>query len=86
MPRRRALVPSTSYGLAVAALNLDARPGSRVLTIDRDFPSSVYTWRSFARHTGAEFEASHGGSSKLDRALLEAIDERVAVVAVPNVH
>ena len=82
-----ALVPSTSYGLAVAALNLDARPGSRVLTIARDFPSAVYTWRSFAHRTGAEVRTvAREAHQSWTEALLEAIDERVAVVAVPNVH
>ena len=82
-----ALVPSTSYGLAVAARNLDARPRSRVLTIAGDFPSAVYTWRAFARRTGAEVRsvARKEGRSWTD-ALLEELDERVAVVSVPNVH
>jgi selenocysteine lyase/cysteine desulfurase len=82
-----AIVPSTSYGLAVAALNLDARPGSRVLTIARDFPSAVYTWRSFARRTGAEVRTvEREADQSWTEALLEAIDQSVSVVAVPNVQ
>jgi len=82
-----ALVPSTSYGLAVAALNLDARPGSRVLTIARDFPSAVYTWRSFARRTGAEVRTvAREADQSWTEALLAVIDERVSVVSVPNVQ
>jgi selenocysteine lyase/cysteine desulfurase len=82
-----ALVPSTSYGLAVAARNLDARPLSRVLTVAGDFPSAVYTWRAFARRTGAEVRsvARRDGQSWTE-ALLEELDERVTVVSVPNVH
>lgn len=82
-----AIVPSTSYGLAVAALNLDAPPGSRVLTIAGDFPSTVYTWRRFARRTGAEGQmVARGPHQSWTEALLEALDERVAIVSVPNVH
>ncbi len=82
-----ALVPSTSYGLAVAARNLGARPGSRVLVVERDFPSAVYTWRSFARRTRAEVHTvvreAHRGWTE---AVLAVLDELVAVVAIPNVH
>jgi selenocysteine lyase/cysteine desulfurase len=82
-----ALVPSTSYGLAVAALNLQAPPGSRVLTIAGDFPSAVHTWRSFARRTGAEVRTvSREDHQSWTEALLEELDARVAVVSVPNVH
>jgi len=82
-----AIVPSTSYGLAVAALNLDARPGSRVLTMAGDFPSAVYTWRAFARRTGAEVRAAtREPHQSWTEALLEELDERVAVVSVGNVH
>jgi selenocysteine lyase/cysteine desulfurase len=82
-----AIVPSTSYGLAVAASNLDAPPGSRVLVVARDFPSAVYTWRSFALRTGAEIlTVAREADRSWTEAVLEALDERVAVVAVPNVH
>jgi selenocysteine lyase/cysteine desulfurase len=82
-----ALVPSTSYGLAVAASNLEVRRGARVLMMEGDFPSAVYTWRAFARRTGATVHqvAREAGQSWTET-LLEALDERVAVVSVPNVH
>src|SRR5215203_3570449 len=56
-PEGVALVPATSYGLAVAAANLDARPGQRVLVLADDYPSNWYTWQRFARRTGAEVVA-----------------------------
>jgi selenocysteine lyase/cysteine desulfurase len=82
-----ALVPSVSYGLAVAARNLKASPGSTVVMPAEEFPSNVYTWRAFARRTGAQFVtvAREPGQSWTD-AILGAIDERTAVVSVPNVH
>ncbi|MFL6186436.1 MAG: aminotransferase, partial [Actinomycetes bacterium] len=48
-PEGVALVPATSYGLAVAAANLAASPGQRVLVLADDYPSSWYTWQRFAR-------------------------------------
>ena len=82
-----AIVPATSYGLAVAARNLTAGPGDRVLVLDREFPSSHHTWRRFTERTGAELLVveRQRGQSWTD-AILEAIDERVAIASVPNVH
>jgi selenocysteine lyase/cysteine desulfurase len=82
-----ALVPATSYGLAVAARNLTAGPGDRVLVLDEEFPSNYYTWQRFARRTGAELllVTREAGQSWAD-AILDSIDERVAIASVPNVH
>jgi selenocysteine lyase/cysteine desulfurase len=82
-----AIIPATSYGLAVAAQNLRAAPGDRVLLVAEDFPSNVYTWQAFARRTGAEMLTvqSEPGQSWTD-AILEKLDERVKTVSVPNVH
>ena len=82
-----ALVPSASYGLAVAARNLPLRPGRRVVVLAEQYPSNVYVWRDLARRNGGELvtlpppEAGDWTAS-----LLAAIDERVDIVAVPQVH
>lgn len=86
-PDAIALVPAASFGLAVAARNLDARPGQRVLVPADDFPSDVYTWRAFAARTGAEIlTAGREAGQSWTEAVLAALDERVAIVATPNVH
>lgn len=82
-----ALVPAASYGLAVAARNLDARPGQTVLVPADDFPSDIYTWRRFAMRTGCDIlTVRRPPEQSWTEAVLAAIDERVAIVAVPNVH
>jgi selenocysteine lyase/cysteine desulfurase len=82
-----ALVPATSYGLAVAAANLDARPGQRVLVLAEDYPSNTYTWRRFAGRTGAEVVAvERVDGQSWGEAVLPALDERTAVVAVLATH
>jgi len=82
-----ALVPATSYGLAVVARNLDARPGDRVLVLDGEFPSNYYTWRRFAERTGAELHVVEREPGQTwTESILAAVDERVAVASVPNVH
>jgi selenocysteine lyase/cysteine desulfurase len=82
-----ALVPATSYGLAVAAANLTARPGQRVLVLADDYPSNYYTWRSFCRRTGATVAVAQrrDGRTWAD-AVLDALDDRTAVVAVLATH
>lgn len=82
-----ALVPASSYGLAIAAANTSAGPENRVLIIADDFPSNVYTWRSFARRTGAQLlTVEREPGQNWTEAVCNAIDGRVRVVAVPHVH
>ncbi|PYP80002.1 MAG: aminotransferase [Gemmatimonadetes bacterium] len=82
-----ALVPSVSYGLAIAAANVPVRAGQSIVVLDREFPSGTYTWRELARRTGARIVtvARDAGSSWTD-ALLAALDDTVAVVAAPVCH
>jgi selenocysteine lyase/cysteine desulfurase len=82
-----ALVPASSYGMAVAAANLDAGPDQRVLVLDEEYPSGIYTWRAFARRTGAELHTvrREQGQDWTD-AIQAALDGRAAVVSLPHVH
>ena len=86
-PENVALIPASSYGLATAARNLTARPGQRVLIVAEDFPSNVYTWRAFCDEHGCElFTVDRAPGQDWTEAVLAALDERVAIAAVPNVH
>jgi len=82
-----ALIPATSYGLAIAARNLTAKPDDQVVVLAEEYPSNYYTWRRFCRRTGAELVVTHRepGTTWTD-AVLAKISERTRVVAVPNVH
>ncbi len=82
-----ALVPASSYGLAVAAANLGAEPGRRVLVLAEEFPSNYFTWQRFAQRTGASLvTVGRDEGQSWAEAILGALDERVAVVAAPAVH
>jgi selenocysteine lyase/cysteine desulfurase len=86
-PEGVALVPATSYGLAVAAANLTARPGQQVLVLAGDYPSNRYTWQRFAGRTGAEVvTVERRDGQRWGEAVVAALDERVAVVAVLATH
>lgn len=82
-----ALIPSASYGLALAAKNLPLSSGQQVLVLANQFPSNVYAWKERCREVGAELrflEASPGQT--LSECVLEAIGETTGVMAVPNAH
>jgi selenocysteine lyase/cysteine desulfurase len=82
-----ALVPATSYGFAVAARNLPLGAGQRVLVLGEEYPSGIYTWRAATRRVGAELlTVTRETGQTWTEAVLAALDERVAIVSVPNVH
>ncbi len=82
-----ALVPSASYGLAIAARNLPIGKGQRILVLAEQFPSNVYVWRERAAEAGGTVEAvTHESSESWAAALIGRIADDVAVVAVPNCH
>ena len=81
------ILPSVSYGMAVAAKNLPCPPGSRILTLAEQFPSNVYIWRHLARENGAEVHAvPRPGNDDWSGAVLERLDETIAFAALPHCH
>ena len=82
-----ALVPAASYGVSTAARNVPLAPGRQVLLLEEQFPSNVYPWRERARECGAEVRTlPRPEDEDWTRCILEALDERVAVAALPHVH
>ena len=91
-PARIAIVPSASYGLAVAARNTPVARGQRIVLLHEQFPSNVYAWRRLGDDVGADLHTVMPPEDETGRArawndrLLEAIDETTAIVALPQVH
>ncbi|MET0400778.1 MAG: aminotransferase class V-fold PLP-dependent enzyme, partial [Cystobacter sp.] len=82
-----ALVPSASYGLAVAAANVPVRVGQRLLVLADEFPSNVYAWRELAARSGGQVvTVRRPADGDWTRAVLSELDERVALVALPHCH
>ncbi len=82
-----AIVPAVSYGIEVAAANLPVRTGRTVVVLAEQFPANVYPWRAAIDRDGGEIvtvrRPQHGAWTA---SVLDAIDDRTAVVAVPNCH
>lgn len=86
-PSDIALVPSVSYGIAVAARNLPLRPGQQVLVLAEAFPSMVYAWQEAARESGAEvLTVPRPADDDWTAAILEHISDRTAVASLPQCH
>ena len=82
-----AIVPAASYGLALAARNLEPDAGSEILVLDGQFPSNVYVWQALAERTGAKIRTvSRSDNESWTDALLAAICLKTAIVACPHVH
>lgn len=82
-----ALVPSVSYGIAIAAANLPLAPGQKILLLDQEFPSNVYAWRELAKKKGGSVVhvERQVGMSWTD-AIEKTVDTHTAIVAVPQCH
>lgn len=90
-PNRIAVIPSVSYGVAVAARNLVVEEGQNIVLLHEQFPGNVYAWQRKAAACGAEIhtvippdEATRGAA--WNERIIEAIDESTAIVTVPHVH
>jgi selenocysteine lyase/cysteine desulfurase len=82
-----ALIPSVSYGIAVAAANVKVEPGEYILILEDQFPSNVYPWHELAKQRGAKLiTVPRPVDHDWTPAVLSHLNEDTAVVAVPNCH
>ena len=89
-----AIVPSVSYGMAVAALNVKLSAGEEILLLEDQFPSNVYPWREKAKLSGGRLvtlarNASPGlgsATKSLTARVIESIKQKTAIVALPQCH
>ena len=79
-----AIVPSVSYAIGLAAANLPvAEAGRRVLVLDEQFPSNLYPWQAAGADLVVVPRPQDGGWTD---GVLDLLDERVAVAALPHCH
>lgn len=91
-PKRVAIIPSASYGIATVAANTPVSSHQNIVIVEGQFPSNVYSWRRIAGETGAELRTVGPPDSNDNRGMiwnrhvLESIDADTAVVALGPVH
>jgi selenocysteine lyase/cysteine desulfurase len=82
-----AIVPSASYGLATAALNLPVGKGQTILVLDEQFPSNYYPWQRLASERGASVKVvAWPEDGDWTTVVLNALTSEVAIAALPNVQ
>ena len=82
-----ALVPAASYGIATAAANLPLARGQTIVILHQQFPSNVYAWYELAKKNGGRVVvAQREPGMDWTEALIAAIDDDTAIVAVPQCH
>ncbi len=82
-----AIVPAVSYGIALAAKILPVAENQEIVVLQDQFPSNIYSWRDVASAKGAKIRTvGRPEDSDWTAALLSAITENTAIVAVSNCH
>ncbi len=82
-----ALIPSASYGLAIAKKNIQLHPSQNILLLDQEFPSNIYAWRKLSKETGATIITVKKETGQTwTEAILSKIDDKTGLAAIPNCH
>jgi selenocysteine lyase/cysteine desulfurase len=82
-----ALIPSASYGIAVAAKNLKPKEGKEIILLDQQFPSNYYAWEQLAREKNLNVVIVKRDKRKnLTDRIVETITTNTGIVAIPNCH
>ncbi len=86
-PEDVAIIPSVSYGIALAARNLPVEAGQTIVVLQDQFPSNIYSWHRLARDCGADIvRVPRPADGNWTSAVLTAITPRTAVAALPHCH
>jgi selenocysteine lyase/cysteine desulfurase len=82
-----AVIPAVSYGIALAAKNIPVKKGQKILILEEQFPSNVFSWRKKAAASDADLTTiRRPNDSDWTTAVLKALDSKTAIVAIPNCH
>lgn len=91
-PKRIAIIPSASYGMANAANNIRLSSNEKVIVMGEQFPSNYYPWQRLCLDSGATLETIAPPQTRTARGkiwnerILNAIDNNTRVVAMAHVH
>ncbi len=81
------IVPSVSYGVGIAAANVEVGTGDRIVVLEDQFPSNWYPWRHLADRVGAELvTVPRPRDDEWTPGVIDEIERGAAVVALGNCH
>lgn len=82
-----ALIPSASYGMAIAAKNISLTDQQKIIILDQQFPSNVYAWLDLSKSSGAGIiTVKRTGNQNWTEAIIANINSHTGLVAIPNCH
>ena len=86
-----AIIPSVSYGIAIAANNIDLEQKEEVVILEDQFPSNYYIWKQKCERANALLKIvsapnTPNKSEAWTNDILNAINDKTKVVAMGNVH
>ena len=90
--RRIALIPGVSYGIANVVENISIKDDENIVVVAEQFPSNIYSWIKKAKENGSKIKTIAPAKNYPERGkswnerIVDAIDERTKVVAIPIVH
>jgi selenocysteine lyase/cysteine desulfurase len=91
-PKRIAIIPSVSYGMANVVNNLKLTSKDSIIVAAEQFPSNYYPWQRLSLNTGAKIkiisppQIREGRGKLWNELILESIDKNTKLVALGNVH
>lgn len=85
-PEDIALIPSVSYGMAIARSITKLKPGDQVLMLEMEHPAAALPWYAQCSIAGARVLEVSKSSGDLTEAILAALDPSVRIVSIPQVH
>lgn len=82
-----AIIPAVSYGIALAARNLPFFEGQNIVVLEDQFPSNIYSWKRLVDEKKGRIQTvKRPADFDWTHAVIEAINEKTGIVAVPNCH
>ena len=82
-----ALIPAVSYGISIAAKNIPIADFENIVVLEEQFPSNIYAWQRKAKETGCSIKiVKRPKDNNWTNAVLNEIDKKTAVAALPNCH
>ncbi len=91
-PHSTAIIPSVSYGIATVIKNIPFEKADEIVLLEEQFPSNFYAWKALEKSHGVKLRViaappvGNGRGKLWNEQLLESINTKTRVVAIPNVH
>jgi selenocysteine lyase/cysteine desulfurase len=87
-----AIIPSVSYGIAVAVNNIPFEKGDEIIVLEEQFPSNYYAWKALEAEKGVVIKTivapqiKQGRGAIWNTRILEAINPKTKCLALPHCH